>query len=209
MSSGPAEPGYAPAVLAPPRWYVWELPSLALVEAVVASDPSVGRDPRAWVQQHHRLASSSAEVCQALALLEWQPTLSHDSVPASRHRSTPRSSGSPRLSDDAVRRAPSFHTASAGTTETACPRPFRCDCPRNPAFRGSSANGRWHRGLLQRREPAAVTAPLHAIPGCNSGRWNWTTKLGPLQRPVSCAPELQCLIPRCCFTLSRSPCSAR
>ena len=60
---------------------VWELPSLALREAVVASDPSVGRDPRSWVQQHHRLASSSAEVCQALALLEWQPTLSHDAVP--------------------------------------------------------------------------------------------------------------------------------
>ena len=61
---------------------VWKMPqpSLAL-EAVIASDPSVGRDPRAWVHQHHRLASSSAEVCQALALREWQPTLSHDAVP--------------------------------------------------------------------------------------------------------------------------------
>ena len=64
---------------------VWELPSLALREAVVASDPSVG-DPRPWVHQQHRLGSSSTEVWQALALLEWQPTLSHDAVPASRPR---------------------------------------------------------------------------------------------------------------------------
>ena len=58
---------------------VRELPSLALLEAVSASDPSVG-DPRPWLQQH-RLGASSTEVCQALALLEWQPTLSHNAVP--------------------------------------------------------------------------------------------------------------------------------
>ena len=58
---------------------VRELPSLALLEAVSASDPSVG-DPRPWMQ-HHRLGASSTEVCQALALLAWQPTLSHDAVP--------------------------------------------------------------------------------------------------------------------------------
>ena len=61
---------------------VWKMPqpSLAL-EAVIASDPSVGGDPRAWVQHLLRLASSYTELCQALALLEWQPTLSHDAVP--------------------------------------------------------------------------------------------------------------------------------
>ena len=64
---------------------VWELPSLALLEAVVASDPSVG-DPRPWVHQQHRLGSSSTEVWQPLALLEWQPTLSHDAVAAPRLR---------------------------------------------------------------------------------------------------------------------------
>ena len=80
--------------------------------AVVASYPSVG-DPRPWVHQRWWLRSSSTELWQPLALLEWQPTLSHDSVAAPRYRSTPRSSGSPRLSDDATRRAPGFHTSNA------------------------------------------------------------------------------------------------
>ena len=61
---------------------VWKMPqpSLAL-EAVIASDPSVGGDPRAWVQHLLRLASSYTELCQALALLEWQPTLECATLP--------------------------------------------------------------------------------------------------------------------------------
>ena len=49
--------------------------------------------PLAYIHEHGLL--------QPLGLLECQPTQIHEAVAASRPRSTPRSSGSPRLSDDA------------------------------------------------------------------------------------------------------------
>ena len=83
LRSWPAQPDYAPAVLAPPRWCAHPSPlgpAAALVPRAAKGPtphPRFGGAPRAWVQQQNRLGpSSSTEVWEALTIAS-DPWLVH------------------------------------------------------------------------------------------------------------------------------------